>query len=98
MHDGYVYAPDITYSQATFERGSVSYKNDFPSCATYSVRIDLNMSKVFAVRQKKSDAKNPDCAHLENRIEMQLADGYDVVANPLEGHFVPIFQLLAAIF
>jgi hypothetical protein len=101
IHDEYVYAPDLSYFNATFTPDSVSYVNDVPDCAKYSVRIDLEMKKAFAVRQKKAQATNPACAALENRIEMQIADGYETHTaehDPFKGHFVPILSLLKAIF
>lgn len=98
IYDDHVFPPDLSYSRATFAEDSVSYVNDFPSCATYSVRIDLRMKKAFAVREKKANVSNPDCSRLEERIEMQLANGRDIKKDPLNGHFVPIFRLLSAIF
>ena len=99
IHDEYVYAPDLSYFNATFTPESVSYVNDVPDCARYSVRIDLEMNKVFAVRQKKQETTNPACAALENRIEMQIADGYETYSSrdPLKGHFVPLLQLVKVV-
>lgn len=98
MHDKYVYAPSIDRFTASFAPDAVTYENDLPDCAKYSVRIDLKLKKAFAVRQKKDRVTNPNCAALENRIEMQLADGYETKKDALEGHFVPFVQLLVAIF
>lgn len=101
IHDEYVYAPDLSYFKATFTPGTVSYINDLPGCAKYSVRIDLEMRKAFAVRQRKPNSTNKNCKLLENRIEMQIADGYDTHMDqhdPLKGHFVPIIKLLKLFF
>lgn len=99
VNERYVHAPDISRFAATFGPGTVSYTNDVPDCATYTVRIDLKMEKAFAVRQKRPDASGP-CALLERRIEMQLVDGHALSENidPLEGHFVPIVRLVRSAF
>jgi hypothetical protein len=97
MNEKYVYAPNLEWFTARFASDAVSYENDSPICARYSVRLDLKLQKVFAVRERKENPSNPDCAGLERRIEMQLADGYEVNTNTFEGHFVPIFSVLAAL-
>lgn len=101
IHDEYVCAPDLSHFNATFTPDTVSYINDIPDCAKYSVRIDLEMKKAFAVRQRKPNPTNENCKLLEDRIEMQIADGYDTHMaehDPLKGHFVPIIQLLKPLF
>ncbi|MFX4087500.1 hypothetical protein ACKU27_20640 [Sphingobium yanoikuyae] len=95
--DGFVYAPNIDWFDANFTREAVTYENTVPECASYSVRIDLKMKKVFAVRDKKPDAKGELCGPLEQRVEMQLADGYESKTEPLKGHFVPVLSVLATI-
>lgn len=90
MSELYVYAPQLDWFDATFTADAVTYENDVPACARYSVRIDLKLSKAFAVRERKSVPANPECAKLEPRVEMQMADGYDSGKNPAAGHFVPI--------
>lgn len=98
ISERYVYAPDLDYFDATFSPQAVAYENENPVCARYAVRIDLRLKKVFAVRERKEDAKEPQCALLEKgRIEMQLGKGFDPERDPLEGHFVPLIQILAAI-
>lgn len=95
----YVYAPELSWFDATFAPDSVSYVNDLPDCAIYSVRIDLTMKKAFAVRQKKERVTDSTCALLEDRIEMQIADGYDTHTaehDPFEESFVPILSLIRA--
>jgi hypothetical protein len=98
IHDNYVYAPDISFFNATFTRDTVSFENTTAACVNYSVRIDLKMSKAFAVRTRKANPDNINCSKLENRIEMQLADGFEVNDNPAKGHFVPILSIIRALF
>ncbi len=97
MSGQYVYAPEIDWFDAQFSPDAVSYENDFPDCARYSVRLDLKMKKVFAVRDRKENPSNPNCANLERRIEMQLGDGYESSRDSLDGHFVPIIRAIVAL-
>ena len=99
ISDKYVFAPEVSWFDASFTLEAVSYVNDVPDCARYSVRIDLEMKKAFAVRQKKANPTNENCKLLEERIEMQIADGYEThtAKDPFEGHFVPLVKLLAAV-
>lgn len=97
LNDNYIGAPAIDLFPATFRPEAVTYENDFPQCAKYTVRIDLGLKKVFAVRERKLSPTNPNCKDLEQRIEMQLADGYDPDEKPLDGHFLPLFQILFVI-
>jgi hypothetical protein len=97
VSEQYVYAPEIDWFDARFLPDAVSYENDLPDCARYSVRLDLKMQKVFAVRDRKENPSNPNCANLERRIEMQLGDGFEPDRDSLDGHFVPIIQGLAAL-
>ena len=94
ISETYVSAPNIDKFQATFSNDAVSYENDMPTCARYSVRIDLKLQKVFAVRERKRGNVDPNCSKLEDRVEMTLADGFDPDRNPLESHFVPIIELM----
>lgn len=94
--DGYVYAPIVDTFDATFGPDAVTYENDLPDCAKYSVRMDFKLKKVFAVRDRKENPSNPNCAKLEKRIEMQLASGYEY-HNPADGHFVPVVSILATV-
>jgi hypothetical protein len=70
MSEQYVYTPEIDWFDAQFSGDAVSYENDRPDCARYSVRLDLKMQKVFAVRDRKENLSNANCANLEPRIEM----------------------------
>lgn len=95
VSEQYVYAPEIDWFDARFSPDAVSYENDLPDCARYSVRLDLKMQKVFAVRDRKENPSNPNCANLERRIEMQLGDGFESSRTALDGHFVPIIGAIA---
>lgn len=90
--DMFLYPPTIDRFDAKFGPEAVTYENDIPDCATYSVRMDFKLNKVMAVRVRKENPKNSGCANLEPRIETQLADGYKS-KNPTTGHFVPFFSL-----
>lgn len=90
----YVYAPEFNWFDARFSPDSVSYENDIPDCAHYSVRLDLKMKKVFAVRDRKENPANLNCANLEPRIEMQLGNGYESRGDMTDGHFVPIIKAI----
>lgn len=97
INDEYVYSPEIDWFEAKFSDDAVTYENDVPDCARYSVRIDLKLKKTFAVRERKSNPANPNCAKLEPRIEMQLGDPYEPDADPTKGHFVPLVSILRAV-
>ena len=97
MSELYVYAPQLDWFDATFAADAVTYENNVPECARYSVRIDLKLSKAFAVRERKTAPSNPECAKLEPRVEMQMADGYDSGKNPADGHFALIFAAIRAV-
>lgn len=43
ISDKYVYAPELDWFDATFGDDAISYENDIPNCARYSVRIDLKL-------------------------------------------------------
>ena len=97
VNDKFVGAPELDWFDADFKAEAISYENDLPKCAKYSVRIDLKLDKVFAVRERKEEAKDAACAKLERRIEMQLGDGFDAEDNSINDHFVPVFQIIAAV-
>lgn len=96
-NDGYFYAPTIDRFDAQFTPDLITYENSYPDCATYTVRIDLALKKVLAVRTRKPNPSNEHCETLEERIEMQLADSYEY-RNPGEGHFLPVLNTMGAIF
>lgn len=93
IHDNSVFSPDLSLFKARFTAEAVTYENDFPDCARYTVRIDLKLEKTFATRERKENPGNENCAKLEPRIEMQLADGYEY-EDPTEGHFLPLFTVI----
>lgn len=90
----YVPAPEVDYFDAKFSPDAVTYENDNPTCAKYSVRMDLKLNKVFAVRQRKENPSNPTCAQFEPRIEMVLSSYAFEYENPTKGHFVPLLSLV----
>lgn len=97
--DDSVFAPTVDRFEATFSDDAVTYENDRPDCARYAVRIDLQIERVFAVREKVENPTNPNCTLLEPRIESTLVDGLDTRADALDGdHFVPLVRLIAALF
>lgn len=91
VDDDSVWSPDMETFKAQFTPDAITYDNNSPTCVHYSIRIDLKLRKVFGVRERTSN-KSDLCKHLEQRIEMQLADGWDLNDKPMEGHFVPVFQ------
>lgn len=88
-----VWSPDVETFQAQFGPDAITYENNSPTCVHYSIRIDLRLKKVIGVRERTAD-KSDLCKPLEQRIEMQLADGWDLSENTMEGHFVPVFQAI----
>lgn len=88
----YLSAPTVDTYRATFFPAAINYENDDPVCAHYSVRIDLQLKKVFAVRERKSLSQNEMCKNLERKIEMTLANGYQADEQPFKGHFVPLIR------
>ncbi|NML04248.1 hypothetical protein [Sphingomonas sp. G-3-2-10] len=91
--NGYVGEPNLDVFDAKFSDDAVTYENDAPQCAHYSVRIDLNLKKVIATRDRKAKPSNEMCAKLEPRIEMTLGEGrHDY--RPDQEHFVPVVWLL----
>lgn len=97
ISDGFVYAPELDWFDADFATDAVSYVNDVPNCVRYSVRLDLKMEKVFAIRDRKPAPTDARCSNMEQRIEMQLGDGYEPGQPVLDGHFVPLFSVVAAV-
>lgn len=91
--NGYVGTPSLDIFDASFSDDAVTYSNDVPDCARYSVRIDLNLEKVFATRDRKENPGNPNCKSLERRVEMILGDGYEY-QDRFEDHFLPLLWIL----
>jgi hypothetical protein len=88
--------PELDWFDATFTPDSVSYVNDNPACARYAVRIDLAQERAFATRDRKANPTNEMCAKMEERVAMELGDGYVSDPEPFKGHFVPLIQLVVA--
>lgn len=95
--NGYVGEPTLDRFNATFTPDAVSYENDLPECARYSVRIDLKLKKVFAVRERKPNPTNVNCRNFEPKIEMTLGNGYQPSDNNVSEHFVPLFASLVTV-
>lgn len=93
--DGYVYAPRLDWFDAKFTSDGVTYENNQPECATYSVRIDLKLEQVSASRVRKDNPTNKLCKELEPRVAMQLVEGFEPNKEPFAGHFVPILDLVS---
>ena len=95
VNDMRVGVPEMTTYPAQFSPDAVVYNNTFPVCAHYRTRIDLRLKKVLSVRERTGD-KSKLCEGTEERIEMQLADGWKP-ERPLEGHFLPVLQAVSAV-
>jgi hypothetical protein len=96
VNGDFVGAPTINTFKAKFSPEAVTYENDGSICVHYSTRIDLRLKKAFAVRTKK-ESNDPNCRRMESRIEMQLGDGWRDAKDSLKGHFLPVFDTLAAL-
>ena len=94
MSEIYVYPPEIEIHPATFTADAVTYTNDSPDCARYTVRIDTKLEKAFAVRQRKENPGNPRCKDIEERIEMQLVDGFEFDPSKYDNHFLPLLRVV----
>lgn len=97
MLTGSIGTPVIDRFKAEFAPGVVRYENENPDCARYSVRIDLDLEKVIALRERKPNSQNVNCQILEQRVEMALGNSYDNLEDPLEGHFVPLIGAIAGL-
>lgn len=95
LMDKYVFAPDMNRYPAQFGPDGVTYLNEDATCARYQVRVDLKLQQVFALRQRKNI--KGDCARIEPRMALQLAAAPAPDAFSLDGHFVPLIKLIAAI-
>ncbi|MXO72076.1 hypothetical protein [Alteraurantiacibacter buctensis] len=95
--DQYVSTPEIDWFDARFSADAVTYENNRPDCARYLVRLDIPQRRVTAVREKVPNASNPSCAVLEDRIEMELADGLDPNRSSFGEHNVPLLRAIAAV-
>lgn len=91
-----VMPPEIERFQAKWDATSVSYVNDNPDCARYSVRIDWVEQRATSTRMRKKNPNNLDCAGLEPKLEMELGDGFKAGQsnNELDKHFVPLVRVI----
>lgn len=93
-----VFAPEVDFFPATFAPGIVTYENDIPSCAKYSVTIDLKQEAVNALRVRKPNPDNANCVKLEPRVSMRLDNGYEGYdRDRFDDHFLPIFKFIDAV-
>lgn len=103
VNGNYAGSPELSIYPATWTAGQISYENDDPVCVRYSVRIDLKLEKVFAVRERKAKpdaamAGLMDCSKTEARMEMTLTNGYLPHPDVAKGHFLPMFSLFMLVF
>lgn len=94
-----VMPPTMDVFKAKWHETSVSYVNENPDCARYSVRIDWKEDRATATRVRKENPANPNCKMLEPKLDMELGDGYNSNENTDESakHFVPIIQAMTAL-
>lgn len=95
--DNHVNMPDLDYYAAKFTPAAVLFESNLPTCVKYSIRIDLKLKKVFALRERKMDITDPYCNTIERRIEMQLAEPSEPNAKPSKGHFVPLLDMIVGL-
>jgi hypothetical protein len=57
------------------------------------VRIDISQKRVFATRDRKENPSNAMCQKMEERVAMELGDGYVRDPDPFKDHFVPLLSL-----
>jgi hypothetical protein len=98
INGGYVDSPDLSIYPARWGVDQISYENNDPACARYSVRVDQKLEKVFAIRERKDQPSMAgfDCTKLERRMEMTLTDGSEPFADPAKGRFLPMLSLFKA--
>lgn len=86
------------FTTTEFTDSAVTYENDNPGCAKYTVRLDLVQKRVTATRVKKATPELPDCDKLEERVAMELGSGFDHMSDGwMDNHFLPIFNANRAI-
>lgn len=83
-----------------FSDTAVTYRNDIPQCATYSVRIDLAQKRVTATRDRRPDPELESCKLMEPRVAMELRDGYEGLTDAkwMDDHFLPLVKMVRAFF
>lgn len=97
IHDNAVWSPNTETFKAQFAADAITYENVSPVCTHYAIRIDLRLKKVIGVRERTAD-KSELCRNMEDRIEMQLGDGWDLNRDPTKGHFVPLLSFFRRVF
>lgn len=103
VNGNYAGSPDLSIYPARWGDDQISYENADPVCVRYSVRIDLKLEKVLAVRERKAKpdpamAGMMDCSKIEPRMEITLTNGYLPLPNVGKGHFLPMFSLFMLVF
>lgn len=90
----YFYAPELDWFDAKFTPEGVTYLNDNPDCARYTVRIDTVTDRAFATRDRKANPLNDMCVNMEKRVAMELGDGGPRKFDASGEHFVPLISAL----
>ena len=98
LFNGYLAGPYVDRYIATFTAEAINYENESPGCVRYRVRIDLKLTRVFAVRERKEGSGSDVCNYLERRVEMSLGDGYVSRAGLLADHWVPFIDGAVVVF
>ncbi|WP_374607275.1 hypothetical protein [Thermomonas sp.] len=85
------------FEDVKFTADGITYTNDNPDCATYSVRLDGKQKRVTATRVAK--AGTTACLNIEPRVVMELQDGLRARINGdwMDDHFLPIVKILRAL-
>jgi hypothetical protein len=55
--DRYLSPPDVSIYEAKFSENEISYVNNNPGCVRYSTKIDLQLNKVFILREAKNTSE-----------------------------------------
>lgn len=91
----YLSPPDVSTYAAKFSENEIFYVNNNPACVRYTNKIDLQLNKVFTLREAKNTNEEV-CKAIEPRVEMELTAGYKAgKPDPLEEHFLPVFSAVA---
>lgn len=92
----YVTPPDVSVNNAIFNKNGISYKREFP-CVVKIVRIDLIQEAVVQYQLRNKEQKFFSCDGKFAPVKEKLGNSYDVIRDPMAGHFVPIMSGLRAV-
>jgi hypothetical protein len=92
----YVNSPAFDTHPAKFGPDSIEYQNN-GVCLNYTTRIDLRAEEAYQVRTRTKD-NSTLCRNYGPHLNARLANGWDDIKPPLEGHFVPLLSLTKAVF